>query len=71
MSDRLENLLLAFPGLLFLALAFFLPIGQILILSVSGPHGPTLEHFARFLGDPFYLGVLWRTLRVVLGRPST
>lgn len=66
MSDRLENLLLALPGLLFLALAFFLPIGQILILSISGPHGPTLEHFARFLGDPFYLGVLWRTVRLSL-----
>ncbi|MGO4839670.1 ABC transporter permease, partial [Rhizobiaceae sp. 2RAB30] len=31
-----------------------------------GPQGPTLEHFARFLGDPFYLGVLWRTVKLSL-----
>jgi putative spermidine/putrescine transport system permease protein len=66
MTDRTENVLLALPGLAFLALAFFLPIGQILVLSMSGPNGPTLEHFARFLGDPFYLGVLWRTVRLSL-----
>ena len=66
MSDRTENLLLALPGLLLLVLAYFLPIGQMLLLSVSGPKGPTLEHFARFLSDPFYLGILWRTVRLSL-----
>ncbi|MCA0279401.1 MAG: ABC transporter permease [Proteobacteria bacterium] len=66
MSDRTENLLLVLPGLLLLALAFFLPIFQMLALSVSGPGGPTLEHFARFLGDPFYLSVLWRTVKLAL-----
>lgn len=66
MSDRTENLLLAFPGLLLLALAFFLPIVRMLSLSVSGPDGPTLAHFANFLGDPYYLGVLWRTIRLSL-----
>lgn len=64
MSDRTENLLLVLPGLLLLALAFFLPIFQMLALSVSGPQGPTLDHFSRFLGDPFYLGILWRTVRL-------
>ena len=64
MSDRTENMLLAVPGLALLSLAFFLPIGKMLVLSVSGPDGPTLEHFARFLGDPFYLGILWRTVRL-------
>ena len=64
MNDRTENLLLALPGLLLLGLAFLLPIGQMLALSVSGTNGPTLEHFARFLGDSFYLGVLWRTVRL-------
>lgn len=66
MSDRAENLLLALPGLLLLALAFFLPIGQMMLLSLSGPDGPTLEHFARFLGDSYYLGILWRTVRLSL-----
>jgi putative spermidine/putrescine transport system permease protein len=66
MSDRTENLLLVLPGLLLLALAFFLPIFQMLALSVSGPAGPTLDHFAKFLGDPYYLGILWRTVRLSL-----
>ena len=66
MSDRTENLLLILPGLLLLALAFFLPIFQMLALSVAGPDGPTLDHFARFLGDPYYLGILWRTVRLSL-----
>ena len=66
MNDRTENLLLALPGLALLALAFFLPIGQMLVLSVSGTSGLTLEHFARFLSDPFYLNILWRTVRLSL-----
>ena len=66
MSYRSENLLLALPGILLLALAFFLPILQMLAYSVSGPEGPTLAHFARFLGDPYYLGILWRTVRLSL-----
>ncbi|BCH28468.1 ABC transporter permease [Mesorhizobium sp. L-8-10] len=66
MNDRTENLLLVSPGLLLLALAFFLPIFQMLALSVSAPEGPTLEHFTRFLGDSFYLGVLWRTVKLSL-----
>ena len=66
MSDRSENLFLALPGILLLALAFLLPILQMLAYSVSGPEGPTLAHFARFLGDPYYLGILWRTVRLSL-----
>ncbi len=66
MTDRTENLLLAVPGLLLLALAFLWPIGRMLVLSVSGPDGPTLVHFTRFLGDPYYLGILWRTVRLSL-----
>ena len=66
MSDRTENLLLILPGLLLLALAFFLPIFQMLGLSVAGPDGPTLANFTKFLGDPYYLGVLWRTVRLSL-----
>ena len=64
MSDRIENLLLVLPGLLLLALAFFLPIFQMLALSVDGPEGPTLAHFSRFLGDSYYLGILWRTVKL-------
>ena len=64
MTGRGENLALVGPGLALLALAFAWPIGQMLVLAVQGPDGPTLEHFRRFLGDPFHLSVLWRTVRL-------
>lgn len=66
MNDRIENALLILPGLALLALAFLVPVGQMLVLSVQGEAGVTLAHFARFLSDPFYLGVLWRTIRLSL-----
>jgi len=66
MTDRTENVILALPGLLLLVLAFFIPIGQMLVLSVQGDDGPTLAHFTRFLGDGYHLGVLWRTVRLSL-----
>lgn len=66
MSDRTESVFFVLPGLLLLAVAFLFPIGQMLALSVSGPDGVTFEHFARFLQDPFYLGILWRTVRLSL-----
>lgn len=64
MNDRRENWMLVLPGLILLALGFFLPILQMLKLSVSGSEGLTFEYFARFLGDSFELGVLWRTVRL-------
>jgi putative spermidine/putrescine transport system permease protein len=64
MTDRQENLILVLPGLALLALAFLVPIGQMLVLAFQGPEGWTLDHFRRFLGDPFYLTVLWRTVRL-------
>ncbi|MDF1775478.1 MAG: ABC transporter permease [Rhizobiaceae bacterium] len=64
MTDRLENMALVMPGLLLLGLAFILPVLQMLVLSVSGPDGFTLEHFTRFLSDSYYLGILWRTVRL-------
>ncbi|WP_180899233.1 ABC transporter permease [Martelella soudanensis] len=63
-SDRAENALLVSPGLLLLALAFFLPIARMLMLSVMGPEGFTLSHFAEFVREPYYLNVLWRTIRL-------
>lgn len=63
-SDRAENTFLVLPGLLLLALAFFLPIARMLMLSVMGPEGFTLSHFAAFVSEPYYLNVLWRTIRL-------
>ena len=64
-TDRAENALLVSPGLLLLALAFFLPIARMLGLSVMAEEGGfTLAHFAQFVSEPYYLGVLWRTIRL-------
>lgn len=64
--------LLVSPALLLLLLAFVAPLGILLAYSFyeSGPGGAmipafTLRQYRRFLGDPFYLYVLWRT--VLLG----
>ncbi|RAH97264.1 ABC transporter permease [Acuticoccus sediminis] len=66
MNTRLEDSALVLPGLLLVAFAFLLPIAQMIGLSVQGETGPTLAHFTRFLGDPYHLGVLWRTVRLSL-----
>ncbi|MBF9232631.1 ABC transporter permease [Microvirga alba] len=63
MRDRIEDLALAGPGILLLALAFVLPITEMLRLSIVGADGGlTVEHFARFLTDSYYLGIVWRTI---------
>ncbi|NIX75023.1 ABC transporter permease [Microvirga terricola] len=67
MRDRVEDLALAGPGILLLALAFVLPIAEMLGLSILGTHRElTLEHFIRFLSDPYYLGIVWRTIYLSL-----
>jgi putative spermidine/putrescine transport system permease protein len=52
---------------LLLCVAFLFPVANILVLGVQGVDGSfTLEHLARFLTDPFYLGVGWRTVKLSL-----
>lgn len=65
-SDRGENGLLLAPGLALLALGFLLPILRLMLIGFVGPEGATLAPLLRVLGDPFYLGVLWRTVRLSL-----
>jgi putative spermidine/putrescine transport system permease protein len=67
-TDRAEDMALVAPGVMLLAVAFFLPIAQMLSLSVT--HEPSgrlsLEHFQRFFTDPYFAGVAWRTVRLSL-----
>lgn len=68
---RREPWLLLAPGLTLLALAFFLPVGQLLVLGVlvEQPDGGTafgLAHYARFFADSYYTGVAERTFRLSL-----
>lgn len=68
MRGRLEDSALVAPALLLLLLVFFFPLAQILVLSVEpvgeSAAGFSLEQFRRFLADPYYLGIAWRTLRL-------
>lgn len=54
------------PAILFVGGLFVVPLLGILRLSVVGPDGFTLEAYAGFFSDPFYLSVLGRTLSVAL-----
>ncbi|MEJ0068205.1 MAG: ABC transporter permease [Pseudomonadota bacterium] len=57
------------PALVFLVLFLVLPLGATIWLSLS-PNvlikfdGPGLANFGYLLGKPYYLDVLWRTLRL-------
>jgi putative spermidine/putrescine transport system permease protein len=53
------GLLLPLLGLL--GLGFVLPLAGLFGASLDAP-GWSLRHYARFLGDEYYLGVLWRSL---------
>jgi putative spermidine/putrescine transport system permease protein len=65
-------LLLLAPLAAFLAL-FVAPLGNLLVLSffrfdrsAGALAGLSLDNYVKFLGDPFYLGILGRTLRLGL-----
>jgi ABC-type Fe3+ transport system permease subunit len=58
------NLTSILAGCLFLLLAFFLlyPIAAVLIKSVQGPSGFTLQHYRTFFGKGYYYQSLYNTL---------
>jgi putative spermidine/putrescine transport system permease protein len=65
-------LLAAAPLAVFAAL-FVLPMGNLAVLSffrfdrtTGAVGGFTLDNYAKFLGDPFYLGILWRTFKLAV-----
>ena len=63
---RLEGLDRAAPVWLLAAAALvvliLLPLGWLAYISVSGPQGVTLAHYARVLGDPPLQRALWNTV---------
>lgn len=65
---RLRNdLILSAPGLLLLSFGFLIPVAGILLLGVRDANGAwTWAHLVRFLTDPFYLGIGWRTVKLSL-----
>ena len=52
--------LLLLPLLVFLAGFFLVPLGQVLVMSVTEPE-PGLGQFTAIIGDAFFLRVLWQT----------
>ena len=65
MGLQLTLVLLA-PLVLLLAWAFFLPIGRLLLTSVTDPV-PSLGNYRRLVSEPLYLQVFVRTLLIALG----
>ena len=59
------SLLMAAPFLLLLLVVFILPLLTLLRESLLVPE-PTLAHYARAFGEPVYLRVMGRTLRIAL-----
>jgi putative spermidine/putrescine transport system permease protein len=60
--DRM--LWLAAPALLYLALAYALPLAFLLARSFMGPQGPTLGLFTAFFADSYNWRVIGNTLRI-------
>lgn len=60
------NILLLAPAALLMVAVFLLPLSLVLKNSVFTPEGLSGFYFVKFLTDPYYLGVLWRTLRLGL-----
>lgn len=65
--ERLAAFGFVAPSLLITALVFVLPLALLLGVSVLDPKGGgTSAHYARLLGTPYYLGVIWNSLRLGL-----
>ncbi|UFZ01874.1 ABC transporter permease [Bradyrhizobium ontarionense] len=55
------------PSVLIVALVFVLPLALLLGVSVLDARGDiTSAHYTRLLGTPYYLGVIWNSLRLGL-----
>jgi putative spermidine/putrescine transport system permease protein len=64
--ERLTALGFALPSLLILVGIFALPLALLLGVSVIGRDGLTLANYRRLFGTPYYLGVIWNSLRLGL-----
>ncbi|AGE23849.1 MULTISPECIES: ABC transporter permease [Geobacillus] len=72
-KKQLESWLLLFPTLMIFIFFFLFPLLSLFITSFKtfDPNSGigdkwTLENYVKFLSDPFYLGVIWRTIKIGL-----
>jgi putative spermidine/putrescine transport system permease protein len=54
------------PSLLIIGGVFALPLVLLLLVSIVDGSGLTLANYRRLLGTPYYLGVIWNSLRLGL-----
>lgn len=67
MSKRLSITLLTAPAMIVLLGVFLIPMLLMLLLSFQDENQAfSLENYSLFVQDPFYLQILWRTIRVSL-----
>jgi putative spermidine/putrescine transport system permease protein len=55
---------LAAPALVYIVLMFMLPLGLLLAKSLWGADGFTLTGYRRVFADPYYLQVIWDSLKL-------
>ncbi len=72
-KQKWDHWLLLAPALLMFCLFFIIPLFQLLVNSFhtfTGSSGTgtdwTIDHYVKFITDPFYLSVLWRTVKIGL-----
>ncbi|MDN3016137.1 ABC transporter permease [Paenibacillus sp. BSR1-1] len=72
-KKRLDSWLLLLPALSIFLFFFLLPLVFLFITSFKNfdaatgiGHDWTLQNYAKFITDQFYLGVLWRTVKIAL-----
>lgn len=63
--SRIESMLLMAPILLVLGWALLLPMGRLLIRSVTDPE-LTLQHYARMISEPLYVRTILVTARIAI-----
>ena len=64
--DRRAALLLATPAVAVLVILFALPLVLLLIGSVMGTSGLSLAAYGKLLGEAYYRGVIWNSLKLAL-----
>jgi putative spermidine/putrescine transport system permease protein len=64
--ERLTAIGFVLPSFVIIAGVFALPLLLLLGVSIVDANGPTLANYKRLLGTPYYLGVIWNSLRLGL-----
>lgn len=64
--ERLTAIGFVLPSVLIIAGVFALPLVLLLGVSFLDPTGLSLANYRRLLGTPYYLGVIWNSLRLGL-----